>query len=154
MLFLFVIRPTIPYFRYFLRQTYMLLRLYPISLDTYSTSSPNSKQRWSTSYLNSAVGCLGACCNDDPSLWESLICSHACSPTRLSCAHTSGKALIHLGIPTDGLQQLLTPAARILLARFLPALLYTFSCLLLESNFLSASPSVLNSVYPPRNGAK
>lgn len=38
---------------------YILIRLYPISLDTYSTSSPNSKQRWSTSYLNSAEGCLG-----------------------------------------------------------------------------------------------
>lgn len=59
MLFLFAIRPTIPYFRYFLRQVYMLIRLYPISLDTYSTSSLNSKQRWSTSYLNSAEGCLG-----------------------------------------------------------------------------------------------
>ena len=42
-----------------LRQVYILIRLYPISLDTYSTSSPNSKQRWSTSYLNSAEGCLG-----------------------------------------------------------------------------------------------
>lgn len=37
-LFLFAIRPTIPYSGYFLRQLYMLIRLYPISLDTYSTS--------------------------------------------------------------------------------------------------------------------
>lgn len=40
-LFLFAIRVTIPYFKYFLRLVYMLIRLYPISLDTYSTFSPS-----------------------------------------------------------------------------------------------------------------
>lgn len=37
----------------------MLIQLYPVSLDTYSTSSPFSKQRRNISHFNAADGCRG-----------------------------------------------------------------------------------------------
>ena len=128
-LFLFAIRLAIPYFKYFLRHVYMLIRLYPISLDTYSTSSPSSKQRRSTSYLNSANGCLGW--SGVLYLWslfrESLPHDYAYSPDRHSGFHNNGKEWTCSDIPTVGSLHAEIPTVQTLSVLFLPVLLYTFS---------------------------
>ena len=50
-----------------------------------------------------------ACCNDAPSLRESLLFGHVCSPTRPSCVHTSGTTSTRSDILTFELQQLPIP---------------------------------------------
>ena len=122
----------------------MLTRLYPISLDTYSTSSLYSKQRCIASYLILLVHSADArvyCCNVLRRL-DIASHSHADSPALLFSAHTIDIALLCSDIPTSELFLLPSLSFHTLPKHTLPALLCTslMNSFLWESNFLSASP--------------
>ena len=137
-------RPTIPYYKCFLRHVYMLTRLYPISLDTYSISSPSSKQRHSTSNMNSADRFLGW--SGLLHLWSLFTGISAVWPCLFSgpAFRRSHKRqrVDWLGYPNCWIDACTDPTVHILSAPF-----FLFFCihsavsLFSESNFLSASPS-------------
>lgn len=131
----------------------MLTRLYPISLDTYSTSSPCSKQRCIASYFNfvgAFRGCSGVLLNVLHRL-DIASHSHADSPALLFSAHTIDIALLCSDIPTSGLFLLPSLSFHTLPKHTLPALLCTslMNSFLWESNFLSAPPHLHISTSSP-----